>query len=191
MKARRRAALAAVLTLALGGCNFWYETVPSPDDLMKLVPWFDHMITSPAFHPYERADIPRNTVPGTVPVDAEEMDWSAEWPASTATADRLVNPTDPIVTAAQGDTLYGIYCRHCHGDAGDARGAPVAPKIGAPSIVTERAIGLTDGQIYSIIRYGRGVMPRQGDRLTSVTGRWAVVNHVRALQQAATAGGNQ
>lgn len=184
MKADLRTVLVAVVALGLGGCNWYYNTLPSPDDAMKLVPWFDHMVKSPAFHPYQRSDIPRNTVAGSVPVDAVEMDWSVEWlAAGTATADRLINPTDPAATAAVGDTLYGVFCSHCHGVAGDGRG-PVAPKIGAPSLLTEKAMGLSDGNIYSIIRYGRGVMPRQGDRLVAPEGRWAVVNHVRALQAA-------
>ncbi len=189
MRARLGTILVTALALGASGCNWYYHTLPSPDDLVKLVPWFDHMIQSPAFHPYGRADIPRNTVPGTVPVNAVEMDWSVEWlAAGTATADRLVNPADPATTAAVGDTLYQFYCSHCHGQAGDGRG-PVAPKIGAPSLLTAKAGMLSDGQIYSIIRYGRGVMPRQGDRLVAPEGRWAVVNHVRALQ--AAAGGTQ
>ncbi|MEK7381461.1 MAG: hypothetical protein AAB075_10655, partial [Gemmatimonadota bacterium] len=103
MRARLGTILVVALTLGAGGCNWYYHTLPSPDDLVKLVPWFDHMIQSPAFHPYGRADIPRNTVPGTVPVNAVEMDWSVEWlAAGTATADRLVNPADPATTAAVG-----------------------------------------------------------------------------------------
>src|ERR1051325_6366477 len=53
--------------LLLAGCNAYYNAW-SPDDFMKSIPWFDHMITSRAVHPYSRADIPRTTVPGTVPI---------------------------------------------------------------------------------------------------------------------------
>jgi hypothetical protein len=41
----------ATLVLATSGCNFWYNEVPSPDDQMHVVPWFDHMILSQAVHP--------------------------------------------------------------------------------------------------------------------------------------------
>src|SRR5690606_10738286 len=67
----------AALVLGTSGCNFWYDEVPSPDDLMHAVPWFDHMILSKAVHPYQRADIPRNTPPGIVPVGGAEADWEA------------------------------------------------------------------------------------------------------------------
>ena len=60
--------LAAAAALLLGGCNWYYHSLPSPDDLWPEIPWFDHMIKSRAVHPYQRAAIPRSTVPGTVPV---------------------------------------------------------------------------------------------------------------------------
>ncbi|MBL8988326.1 MAG: hypothetical protein JNJ80_18785, partial [Gemmatimonadetes bacterium] len=44
----RKLIVALGLVGSLSGCNWYYDTLPSPDDLMKLVPWFDHMIKSPA-----------------------------------------------------------------------------------------------------------------------------------------------
>ena len=182
MRRRFRAPLAALGLLALGGCNWYYNTLPSPDDLMKLVPWFDHMVKSPAIHPYKRSDIPRLTVAGSIPITKTEADWGAEWMAGTwAPADRITNPTDPAATLAAGDSLYHIYCTVCHGQVGAANGT-VTPKIGAPSLLTPKARGLSDGHIYSLIRYGRGVMPRYGDKIVLPDERWAVVNYVRKLQ---------
>jgi mono/diheme cytochrome c family protein len=179
---RARVVFTAVVVLVLSGCEWYYNTLPSPDDLVKLVPWFDHMITSPAFHPYERADIPRRSVPGTVPVTPTEPDWGPEWRAANyAVADTLVNPTDSAATLALGDTLYGIYCSVCHGLRGAADG-PVTPKIGAPSLLTEKARVLSDGSIYSTIRYGVRLMPRYGDKIVRPADRWAIVNYVRKLQ---------
>jgi hypothetical protein len=54
--------------------------------------------------------------------------------------------------------------------------------MGAPSLLTARARAYPDGYIYSIIRYGRGVMPRYGDKVYLPLDRWAIVNHVRKLQ---------
>lgn len=198
MRRRLGSALAVLGALALGGCNWYYNTLPSPDDAMKLVPWFDHMIKSPAIHPYKRSDVPRNTVAGSIPITKTEGDWSADWTAGTwAPADKIVNPTDHVATLAVGDSLYHIYCTVCHGAAGAANG-PVTPKIGAPSLLTPKARGLSDGHVYSLIRYGRGVMPRYGDKIVKPEERWAIVNYVRKLQAdqplpaaapAATAGG--
>lgn len=188
MRRKLPAWCAALAVLALSGCNWYYNTLPSPDDLMKLVPWFDHMIKSPAVHPYKRGDIPRTTVPGTVPVGAVEPDWGAEWTSGNwASADRITNPMDPASTLVVGDSVYRIYCTVCHGPTGASDG-PVSPKIGAPSLLAPKAMGLSDGHIYSLIRYGRGVMPRYGDKIVLPEERWAVVSYVRKLQADAAAG---
>ena len=177
-----RRLLAAAAALVLGGCNWYYNTLPSPDDLMKAVPWFDHMIKSRAVHPYQRADIPRTTVPGTVPITGGEPNDSAVFKSGNPIlADKLVNPTDPAATLVQGDTLYHTYCAVCHGNAGAADG-PVGPRVGALSLLTDKARGYSDGYLYSMIRYGRGVMPRYGDKVYRPQDRWAIVNYVRKLQ---------
>jgi mono/diheme cytochrome c family protein len=178
--------LFAVGLLLATGCDFWYNDVPSPDTALNVVPWFDGMIKSPAIHPYQRADIPRNPVPGTVPITGGEADWSAEWAvANTTTADKLVNPYAGQPATARADTLYHTYCAVCHGNTGNGDG-PVGPKVAALPLTTPRAIAWSDGYLYSIIRYGRGVMSRYGDRVRGQA-RWEVVNYVRQLQAAAKA----
>jgi mono/diheme cytochrome c family protein len=180
----RPACALALLLVAVTGCNTWYNDVPSPDTLLEQVPWFDMMVASRAIAPYSRIGIPRNTPPGTVPVTGGEVDWSAEWAvANTTTADKLVNPTDGV-PSARGDSLYHTFCGVCHGVAGAGDG-PVGPKVAAPSLLTPRASGYSDGYIYSIIRYGRGVMGKYGDKITVQDDRWQVVNYVRQLQAAA------
>lgn len=184
---------AALLSLGLAGCNWYYNTLPSPDDALKLIPYFDHMIKSRAVAPYQRADIPRNTVAGSVPIHRIERDWGAEFARGvTTTADRLVNPVVPGATIlARGDTLYATYCALCHGPQGGL-GGTVGPRVGAPSLLTPSARDRSDGYLYSIIRYGRGVMARYGDKIVRPEDRWAVVHYVRQLQasQPLPAGGN-
>ncbi|MEP7325050.1 MAG: cytochrome c [Gemmatimonadota bacterium] len=177
-RARR---LALVLVVALGGCQVWYDKVPSPDDLMHAIPWFNAMIGSPAVYPYSTADVPRYTVPGTVPVTGGEADYEANWRAGkTIEADALSNPTDRRPSEV-GDTTFHVFCAPCHGMAGAGDGI-VGKKMGAPSIVTDKARGFSDGYLYSMIRYGRGVMPRYGDKIFDPARRWAAVNYVRWLQ---------
>ena len=196
----------AALALLAGGCDFWYNRVPSPDDLWPIIPWFDHMIEAKYVRPYQTAAVPRYTPAGSIPVSGGEADWSAEWTTGKTTiADALKNPFAPAAgegdrasppgpdvavirrdVAAAGDTLFQNYCAVCHGPAGDAKGT-VSSRIGAPSLLTGRARGYSDGYIYSIIRYGRGVMPRYGDKVYLPSDRWAIVNHVRKLQAAAPA----
>ena len=95
-------------------------------------------------------------------------------------------PILPAEFAARGDTLYQTFCAVCHGTTGAGDG-PVGPRVAAPPITSARAAGYSDGYLYSIIRYGRGVMPRYGDKIYAPLDRWAVVNHVRLLQGQTTA----
>lgn len=188
-----RKTLLALSLLGLGGCNWWYNEVPSPDDVMHAIPWFDHMITSKAVHPYERADIPRTTPVGAVPMGGGEREWRVGDPAmlaygfDTLVAKSLQHPTTPAgPNARSGEELFDTYCSMCHGFGGAADGT-VTKYVGAPSLLTERARGFADGYLYSIIRYGRGVMPQYGDKIVRQDERWAVVDYVRSLQ--AKAGG--
>jgi len=195
-----RAALAALLLL-LGACDFYYYRLPSPDDLWRIIPWFDQMVHARYIRPYETQQVPRYTPEGTVPVSGGEPDWSAEWTTGkTTTANALKNPfaaggatasrpgpSVPVIPRevdAAGDTLYHTFCSVCHGPSGNADGT-VSRQIGAPSLLTARARGYSDGYIYSIIRYGRGVMPRYGDKVYDPTDRWSIVTHVRKLQAGA------
>ena len=199
LRSGRRMAALALLALLCGGCDFYYYRVPSPDDLWRFIPWFDHMIHALYIRPYETEKVPRNTPAGSVPVTGGEPDWSAEWVAgNAATANALRNPFGsaarsaarpgpeiPVIPReieAAGDTLYQNFCTVCHGPTGNADG-PVSRPMGAPSLLTARARAYTDGYLYSIIRYGRGVMPRYGDKVYAPVERWAIVNHVRKLQR--------
>lgn len=204
MRPHNRLALLAGLALVAGGCDWYYNDVPSPDDLWHITPWFDHMIVQKSVHAYSRVDVPRYTPEGTVPVSGGEPDWGAEFAqGKTATADALKNPIAggapgptprhgaataeiPGSIDAKGDTLFQNFCATCHGPAGAGDG-PVGRRMGAPPLLSPRARGFSDGYIYSIIRYGRGLMPRYGDKLYDPIDRWAIVNHVRKLQAAAPA----
>jgi mono/diheme cytochrome c family protein len=199
----RRKAVLAVLMLCSGACDYYYYRLPSPDDLWHVIPWFDHMIHARYVRPYETQQVPRYSPEGTVPVSGGEPDWSAEWVSGkTTTANALKSPfaiggaaahpagpsapTIPREIDAAGDTLYQNFCSVCHGPTGNADGT-VSRQIGAPSLLTARARAYSDGYIYSIIRYGRGVMPRYGDKVYAPADRWAIVNHVRKLQAQAPA----
>ena len=190
----RRLLPLALVTLFSGACDFYYYRLPSPDELWHVIPWFDHMVHARYIRPYETAHVPRYTPEGSVPVSGSEPDWSAEWVAGkTTTANALKNPLTnsrppgpsvPLIRRdmeAAGDTLYQNFCSVCHGPTGNADGT-VSRQMGAPSLLTPRARGYTDGYIYSIIRYGRGVMPRYGDKVAIPGERWAIVSHLRKLQ---------
>jgi mono/diheme cytochrome c family protein len=193
---RRKAALTFLL-LCSTGCDYYYYRIPSPDDLWHVIPWFDHMIRARYVRPYETQRVPRYSPEGSVPITGAEPDWSSEWvTGKTTTANVLRNPfagggspaapgpsasVIPREVDAAGDTLFQNFCSVCHGPTGNADGT-VSRQIGAPSLLTARARAYSDGYIYSIIRYGRGVMPRYGDKVYAPAERWAIVTHVRKLQ---------
>jgi mono/diheme cytochrome c family protein len=52
------------------------------------------------------------------------------------------------------------------------------------NLTDTRLSGYTDGQIYDVVKNGKGLMYGYADRL-SVEDRWNVVLYVRALQRAA------
>lgn len=186
-----------MLALSTGGCDFYYHRLPSPDDLWYIIPWFDHMVHARYIRPYETPLVPRYTPEGSVPVSGGEPDWSAEWlSGKTTTVNTLKNPLTsaahspgpsvpmiPREVEAAGDTLYESFCSVCHGPTGNADGT-MSRQMGAPSLLTPRARAYADGYIYGIIRYGRGVMPRYGDKVVVPADRWAIVSHVRKLQAA-------
>ncbi len=197
LRRRGRQVAFSLLALFSGACDFYYYRLPSPDELWHIIPWFDHMIHARYIRPYETQHVPRYTPEGSVPVSGGEPDWSAEWVSgNAATANALKNPLTagpgpgpsvpliPREVQAAGDTLYQNFCSVCHGPTGNADGT-VSRQMGAPSLLTPRSRAYTDGYLYSIIRYGRGVMPRYGDKVVVPAERWSIVSHVRRLQSQA------
>ncbi len=179
----------ALLVLGVGGCNYYYNQIPSPDDVMHNIPWFDHMIYSRAVHPYESADVPRNTPEGAIPLGGGEADWRVGNAASmsfgfdTVVANKLRHPTTPAGPGARsGELLFNTYCSACHGYTGLADAPASRLGVMALSLMTAQARSFTDGYLYSMIRYGRGRMPQYGDKIVRPDERWAVVDYLRQLQ---------
>jgi mono/diheme cytochrome c family protein len=92
--------------------------------------------------------------------------------------------SSPRVDANRGPAVYASYCETCHGPAGKGDGRVAQRGFPAPpSLLTPRALQLTDGQMFHIVTYGQKNMPpyaAQIDRLD----RWAAIAHVRSLQRA-------
>lgn len=93
------------------------------------------------------------------------------------------NPVKPTPESlAEGKKWYGYDCAMCHGTDGDGKGgvgAEMKLKVSDftnPATLKER----TDGELFYIIKNGKGDMPPEGDRLKP-TGLWNLVNYVRSL----------
>lgn len=81
---------------------------------------------------------------------------------------------------SQGKYLYGIYCASCHGTKGDGQGTLVQNEkfLGVPNY-KDRVI--TDGSIYHVIMYGRGIMGSHASQLNDLE-RWQVTAYVNQLR---------
>jgi mono/diheme cytochrome c family protein len=179
----RRALLVAALALATAGCT-------TLDRAVGKVPWFTTMRDQIAVRPFEPVPGDTNTAPrflppeGSVPVTGRE-DSLDIYGAGLATVDALRNPIpegDRDFAVARGRRIFDTYCMVCHGLQGKGDG-PVAGKFGyVPDLTQDMTVQRSDGYIYAIMRHGRGVMPRYGDRIRDVTDRWRVVTYVRFLQ---------
>jgi mono/diheme cytochrome c family protein len=101
-------------------------------------------------------------------------------PADAAT---LVNPVTPTAESkAHAKMLYGIDCAMCHGPSGDGKGDLVADMQLTMKDLTDPATlkGMTDGQLFYIIKNGKGKMPPEGDRAKDAD-LWNLVILVRSF----------
>ncbi len=177
---KRSLAVVALMVLA-GGCtrDAW-QRLPGPDDAVALVPWFAVMHRGIAIQPYKMM---RPPVEGTVPVTGIEPPLPV-LPANYSAIDRLENPAERTAESLNtGRKYFERFCTPCHGPTGAGDGLVNAKFFIAPSLLTDRANGLSDGMIYAIIRHGRGAMNAYGEGVRGMN-RWHVVNYVRQLQGA-------
>lgn len=82
---------------------------------------------------------------------------------------------------ANGKKMYDIYCAVCHGKKGDGNGIlPQRDKFNGIPNYKDREI--TEGSIYHVIMYGKGVMGSHASQLTPKE-RWQVVQYVEKLKK--------
>jgi mono/diheme cytochrome c family protein len=83
---------------------------------------------------------------------------------------------------AHGKKWYGYDCAMCHGKDGDGKGevgADMKLKVSDftdPSTLKDRS----DGELFYIIKFGKGDMPPEGARVKTDE-LWDLVNYVRSL----------
>jgi len=101
-------------------------------------------------------------------------------PADAAT---LVNPVKPTADSqAHAKKVYGYDCAMCHGATGDGKGEVVEDmKLKMKDWADPGTLkDLSDGEIFYIIKNGKGQMPGEGDR-AKTDDLWNMVVLVRAL----------
>jgi mono/diheme cytochrome c family protein len=123
-------------------------------------------------------------VEGVVPVGAEIFRYGSGSEEALRAGRELANPVAPDDSgvAKAGAELYRIYCLPCHDLKGDGLGPVVQRGMARPpSLHADRAKGMADGEMFHILTRGQNNMVSYAAQL-SPRERWAVIRHVRNLQ---------
>ncbi len=98
-------------------------------------------------------------------------------------ANKLVNPYDasPAILE-QGKVLYEIYCKHCHGAKGAGDGKVADKYPGVANLKGDAIKGVTEGHIFHVITYGKGLMGAHGSQVNEEE-RWKIAKYVKELQK--------
>jgi cytochrome c5 len=119
-----------------------------------------------AFFPQEPAAPP---APSAIPAEAAHM----------------ANPVKPTAESqARAKKLYGYDCAMCHGPSGNGKGDIVLePKVTLKDYTDPTALkDFSDGEIFYIIKNGKGQMPSEGDR-AKPDELWNIVILVRSFSK--------
>lgn len=85
-----------------------------------------------------------------------------------------------------GVKYYTIHCGVCHGANGEGgdKGNTIGEKMALkpPSLLSDKVVGWTDGQLFHVITVGQGMMGPYGPHIPEKH-RWQVVNYIRHLQK--------
>lgn len=176
--------LLAVLTLAAQGCHWWPEFgIPANQR-----PWGEF---NPIKGMHTGPDYPDQKPGGMLypAVHSQPMHYKFDdlQKDERDLAKKLRNPV--IMTeesVAYGKKMYERTCIVCHGADGLGHGNVIGPdKFNAklPSLIGEKVVALSDGEIYHTITHGYGIMFSYKSQLKP-TERWAVINYIRAMQRA-------
>ncbi|MBZ5654798.1 MAG: c-type cytochrome [Acidobacteriia bacterium] len=102
-------------------------------------------------------------------------------PAEDAQKENPVKPTPESL--AKGKKTYAIDCAMCHGDNGDGKGDLAADLKNVTDFTAPDAMkNRTDGELFYIMRKGKGEMPPEGDRAKN-DDIWNLVNYIRSLKK--------
>ena len=108
-------------------------------------------------------------------------------------SNRLTSPLDSSASVlSDGKILYETYCDHCHGPkgAGDGKvatgvtidGQEKKSYAGVPNYKADALKNITEGHIFHVITYGKGLMKPHGSQV-SVEDRWKIARYVKTLQK--------
>jgi len=181
MPERKRVLLAALL--ALGACRGMTSTKPPihPNYSMFQQPKARPQSESDFF--YDGASM-RAPVEGTVARGELREDRAFYEGKDDKGQDLAHSPVEATPELlARGAARFDIYCRPCHDARGTGKGL-LAQRGGVPttSLHDPKVLNATDGHVFNVITNGQGLMPNYRWQVPPAD-RWAIIAHVRALEQ--------
>ena len=111
----------------------------------------------------------------------QEKEWQVPEKYKT-----IENPTDKedVENKAIGKSLYGKFCKSCHGKEGYGDGPEAEEQEGElGDFSSEEFQSQSDGSLFYKITKGRNDMPNFDKDIPSEEDRWLVVNHLRTLKE--------
>ncbi len=105
--------------------------------------------------------------------------------AATANLKNPLAASNRALYEKDGEVLYSKFCIHCHGASGAGDGK-VGAKLPGPPPAYSSLQGLTEGRIFHVITYGKGMMGPH-NLLLNAEERWKLVYFVQKLASPAGA----
>ncbi len=137
--------------------------------------------TQPATQPAAPAAAP---APALAPAPAN----AATAPAGPKMADSMKNPVKPTAESqAKAKEIYSIDCSMCHGDNGNGK-TDLATSMGLTltDLSDPKTLaGRMDGELFNIIRNGKGQMPSEDPARAKDDAVWNLIIYVRSLSKSA------
>ncbi|MGB8010894.1 MAG: cytochrome c [Terriglobales bacterium] len=119
------------------------------------------------------AQTEKDQPPATAPAQESKA------PPEAAAKTNPVKPTSESL--AKGKKLYGFDCAMCHGESGNGKGDMATDMKNVTDFTNPESLkNRTDGELFYVIRKGKGEMPPEGDRAKD-DDIWNMVNYVRSL----------
>ena len=186
MRARQKLKLlcSAVLALSLLGCARGCTSSRPPIHIVPNMDWQPKLEAQAESDFFYDGAAMRTPVPGTV-ARGQLRENLAFYTGKDADGQFLtVNPLELDEAALErGAKRYFIYCQPCHTKRGTGKGI-LFERGGVPTAAfsDERIVALSDGEMFDVVTNSKGLMPAYG-AMVPAADRWAIIAHVRRLQQ--------
>ena len=156
------------------------------------------MYRSPSLETYGKNNVFSDSINARLPVKGtiargylKTFNYNASLEDYLLAGKEVINPVDlNTKNLAEGKALYGMFCKHCHGENGAGDGTIMHPVYSAiPAYNDDKLIrrsgttmrDLSSGHIFHAITYGVNAMGPHASQLTELE-RWQLVLYVNELQ---------